>query len=249
MNSIYIAFFLTFFSGLSTMIGTIPIFIPIHNENRIISFCLGLASGVMLCISITDLIPESMSMLSHYCNGFLICLLCFLFIVIGLLSSYLIDKKLILKYHNNSLYKVGIKSMLGIIIHNIPEGIITFISSTKNIYIGISLAIAITLHNIPEGISISIPIYYSTKNRRLSFFYTFIAALSEPLGAIITYIFLYKVINLFLLGLLLSFTAGIMIEISLGELFHESKSYTNTTYTIISFMIGFFMMILKFVIL
>ena len=92
--------------------------------------------------------------------------------------------------NKENLYRVGIISMLAIILHNIPEGIATFISTTKDTSLGISLATSIAFHNIPEGISISIPIYYSTKSKTKAILYTFISALSEQIGAILTYLFL-----------------------------------------------------------
>ena len=79
--------------------------------------------------------------------------------------------------------------MLAIIIHNVPEGIATFISTTKSINLGLSLTLAIAIHNIPEGISISVPIYYATKSKFKAFSYTLVSALSEPLGALLTYLF------------------------------------------------------------
>ncbi len=59
--------------------------------------------------------------------------------------------------------------MLAIVLHNIPEGIVTFLSASTNQKLGLSLALAISFHNIPEGISIAIPIYFSTKNKKKAF--------------------------------------------------------------------------------
>ena len=72
------------------------------------------------------------------------------------------------------------------------------------------------MHNIPEGISIAVPIYYSTKSKFKAILYTLISAISEPLGAFLTYLFIEKFINNTSLGLLFSFIAGIMIQISLN---------------------------------
>ena len=55
--------------------------------------------------------------------------------------------------NNKNLYKLGIITMIGITIHNIPEGIATFITTNENIKLGISITIAITMHNIPEDCS------------------------------------------------------------------------------------------------
>ena len=134
--------------------------------------------------------------------------------------------------------------MLVIMMHNIPEGIATFITTTNNIKLGITLTIAIALHNIPEGISISIPIYYSTNSKLNAFLYTLISGLSEPIGAIIAYLFLAKYVDDSVLGLIYSLIAGMMINISINELYKESISY-NKKNTFIYFIIGSFIMILN----
>ena len=54
---------------------------------------------------------------------------------------------------------VGIFSMIAIIIHNIPEGIATFLTTTSNLNLGLKLTIAIALHNIPEGLFVLIVAY------------------------------------------------------------------------------------------
>ena len=67
--------------------------------------------------------------------------------------------------------------MIAIILHNIPEGIATYLSGEFNYKLGLSLTIAIALHNIPEGISIALPIYYGTKSRGKALIYTLASAL------------------------------------------------------------------------
>ncbi len=64
--------------------------------------------------------------------------------------------------------------MLAIIIHNIPEGIATFMAGCSDSKLGITLTLAIALHNIPEGISISVPIYYATKSKKKGSFVYFL---------------------------------------------------------------------------
>ena len=132
--------------------------------------------------------------------------------------------------------------MTAIILHNIPEGIITYIVSNKNIILGLSICISIAIHNIPEGISIAIPIYYSTKSKTKAILYTLISSLSELLGAILTYLFLSKYMNNLIIGIILSITAGIMIQISINKLFPTGKNYNKKLATIF-FIIGFIFMI------
>lgn len=250
MNNVNMAFLLTTMAGLSTLVGTIPIFIKFKNTDKIICVSLAFAAGVMSCVSVTDLIPESINMLSTSFGGLATVVLSFIFILIGIIVSGFISKFIpdnsFTDYNNSNLFKVGIISMLAIIIHNLPEGIATFISTTKSTALGISLTVAIALHNIPEGISISVPIYYSTNSRIKALFYTFVSALSEPLGAIITYLSLYKYINNTVLGLLFSLIAGLMLQISLTELLPTSVRYNYSKLTKVFFGIGVVFMLLKF---
>ena len=233
---------LTSLAGFATLIGVIPIFVKIKNKDYIIASACAFASGVMICISIFDLIPESIAYLRSYFGGFSVISLCFIFIVIGIILSMILDNYIDKVSNNSNLFKVGILSMIAIILHNIPEGIVTFIVSNKNIMLGISICIAIALHNIPEGISIAVPIYYSTKSKKKAIFYTLLASLSEPFGAILTGLFLVNYINDMALGLLFAFIAGIMIQISSGKLLPTGNGY-NKKLSLIFFIIGFIVML------
>ena len=152
------------------------------------------------------------------------------------------------KVKNTSLYKVGIISMLAIILHNIPEGVITFLAGSTDIKLGLILAFTIAIHNIPDGISISIPIYYSTNSYKKALLYSLVSALSEPFGAFVAFIFLKDIINNTILGIMLSLVAGIMIEISITNLIPTAYKYYNKKYFYIFFLIGFFFMLLKYII-
>lgn len=237
-------FILTTIAGFSTMLGLIPIFIKFKNENKLISSACSFASGIMLSISILDLIPESLKYLSKNNNYIITITISIISITIGTIISYIIDKSIDKVSNDNNLFKVGILSMIVIILHNIPEGIITYIVSNKNIILGLSICISIAIHNIPEGISIAIPIYYSTNSKTKAILYTLISSLSELFGAIITYLFLSKYMNNYIIGIILSITAGIMIQISINKLFPTGKNYNKKIATIF-FIIGFIFMIIS----
>ncbi|UKI58909.1 MAG: ZIP family metal transporter [Clostridium sp.] len=80
-------------------------------------------------------------------------------------------------------------------LHNFPEGMAVFMGAYTNISIGIKLCIAIMLHNIPEGIAIAVPLYYSGVGKRKTFLYTLFSGLTEPLGALLTYLLFKNYIN------------------------------------------------------
>lgn len=233
------SFLITSFAGLSTMLGTLIIFLKNKNQDKIIAASLSFAAGVMICVSLLDLIPEAIELLTSTFKNFISILIFMIFFCIGVLSSMTIDKYMPEnKEHNSKLFRVGLISMLAIVLHNIPEGIATFMASSMDKSLGISLALAIAMHNVPEGISIAVPIYYSTKDKRKSFLYTFISALSEPFGALLAFLFLKNFINDIFMGILFSLIAGIMIHISFYELIPTSKKYNELNITTLFFIIG-----------
>lgn len=241
MNNIIFSFIVTSIAGLSTLIGMIPIFIPFKNTNKIISISLAFAAGVMASVSIFSLVPESFELLNIIFQKKPSIVLMLIFGLIGIFIASIIET--IFKKIDNKLYKVGIISALALMIHNLPEGILTFSTTSTNISLGLTLALSIMCHNIPEGISISIPIYYSTKSKLKAFLYTAISGFSEILGALITFLFLKDYINNNFIGVMLSITSGIMIYISLFELLPNSLEYKYKKETILSFIIGFIFML------
>lgn len=243
--SIFYSFLITIIAGFSTLIGFIIILFNFKDKNKIINISLSFSSGVMFCISAFDLFIESIKLFNIENNIFISIILFLISFIIGLLITYLINKFL---PENNNLYKIGLISMMGIMMHNIPEGIITFLMSSANKKIGISMGLAIAMHNIPEGISIAVPIYHSTNDKKKTFLYVLISALSEPLGALIAYLFMQNIMTYLFMGILLSMVCGIMIYISLFELLKEAKTYDKKLSNII-FLIGIIFMLINLIIM
>lgn len=243
MNNTLIAFTMTLIAGLSTLLGTIFVFKKKNSQN-LVKNSLAFAAGVMLCVSIIDLIPEAIELLNTENTKNKSFIILSIFIIIGLSLSALIDKLVPEnnKVSDKKLYKVGIFSMLAIIAHNIPEGIATFLSSETNLTLGISLTIAIALHNIPEGISISVPIYNATNSKSRAVGYTLISALAEPLGAVLAFLILKPIITNTIMGTTLAIIAGIMTHISLLQLLPTSLKYKEKIKTVLFFIIGIIFM-------
>lgn len=221
---------LSFIAGLSTVLGSIFIFLKIKKVGEFIVFSLAFSLGIMTLISVFDLIPSSYPIIINNYGiyfGFIIFVLVFL---LGYQSVRMINDKI--KVNNSSLYKIGVLSMISLILHNFPEGIAVFIGAVTNIDIGIKLCIAIMLHNIPEGIAISIPLYYSGVGKWKAFLYTLLSGLSEPIGALLTYFIFKDFINENMLAIVLTFVAGLMISLSLNDILKEIKKYKKFNYMI-----------------
>jgi ZIP family zinc transporter len=151
--------------------------------------------------------------------------------------------------YQEKLEKTSLLVFLGIFIHNIPEGIATFVATINRIELGILLAIAIALHNIPEGIAVSVPIYASTKNRKKAFLWSFLSGISEFIGAVVVGLFFYPFINDFSLGAMLAIVAGLMVYISLDELLPVAHSLGKEHMAILGIMLGMIVMTLSLILI
>ena len=238
------ALLISFLAGISTLLGAFFIFLPISktNINKYISFSLAFSIAIMIGISLLDLLPESIIKIYIAYNNKAIFLIISLFMISFLLIKLI--SKFLEKYENN-LYKLGILSMITLIIHNLPEGIITFLSSYTSPILGLKLSFAIALHNIPEGIAIAVPIYYATGSKKKAIVRTVISGLSEPIGALFAYLFLAKYITDIMVSIILIIVAGIMITLAIEELLPQSLMYHENKYLIMGLIIGIIILILS----
>ncbi len=252
MNNAFVAILISTIAGLSTVIGGLVIFKDFKDRDGFISFSLSFSMSVMITVSVFDLIPNSVMTLINSYGLYSALIVSIIVFYLG----YLLVCKLNVKLKvgegkgrgKGSLYRVGILSMLALIIHNFPEGIATFMTSYNDISSGIGLAVAIMLHNIPEGISISVPIYYSTGLKSRGLMYAFLSGISEPIGAIMAYLILKRFITDNTISIILIFVAGIMITLAINEMLPEANKYKKTKHNIIGFVLGFIIMLISIVI-
>lgn len=250
--SIFIPLLISSIAGLSTVFGSFVIFFKWKQKNikKFITFCLSLSLSIMIGLSITELIPEStFIIISNYSivKGITICLLAF---ISGIGIIYWLNNKISSKtMDDTNLYKLGILSMLALMLHNLPEGIATFMSAYKDINLGIKLGIAIMLHNIPEGISIAVPIFYATKSKKNAILKTLISGIAEPIGAILAFLFFSKFVTDSFISIILLFVAGIMITLSIQKLFPEALKYKENKFIWLGLGVGGLLTVLNYIII
>ncbi|MFH0875366.1 MAG: zinc transporter ZupT [archaeon] len=234
------AIMITFLAGLSTLIGSSIIIFVNNKKDNLMGIAMGFAAGVMLFISLSELLPQSIINV-----GKVSAIISFF---AGILIIYLIDVLIPHAYEEENacnpekekcdLKRCGILIAVGIAIHNFPEGIAVFFSSLVNMHLGLTIAMAIALHNIPEGIAVAMPIYYSTGSKKQAFFFSFISGIAEPIGAIFAYILLSKYLSSTLLYTLLAAVAGIMVFICFDELLPNAFKQKNNHLTIAGIFLG-----------
>jgi len=126
------------------------------------------------------------------------------------------------------LERMGLNTALAIGLHNLPEGLATFIATLGDPTVGITLAVAIAIHNIPEGLCVALPVYYAKGRRFTAFLWGILSGLSEPVGAIIGYLiikFSGNDLDQTVYGVLFGLVAGMMVAIVLYELVPTAHRY------------------------
>ncbi|PWI47351.1 zinc transporter ZupT [Candidatus Heimdallarchaeota archaeon B3_Heim] len=219
-------------AGLSTTIGALGIYF-IKAESRFISIAMGFSAGVMIGVSMLELLPSALFEIGLFKAG--------ISFILGLLAVSILDILIPHDYMHehscddeesnrfngtkNRLGRTGRLVAVGIAIYNLPEGFITLSGAFYSTELGILLAVAISMHNIPEGLSVAVPIYASTNDKREAFKISFLSGLAEPLGAIIATVVLltFGLTTDEFIQMALAFVAGIMLFISLDELLPSAR--------------------------
>ena len=256
--TIFYAFLITLFAGLSTGLGGLLAFTPMAKKKSFLAFSLGLSAGVMLYVSFIEIFPKSLESLLEVYNestAYLITTLAFFggMALIGLIdylvpdyvnphtlpdingNQVVVDQE---EQERSSLLRMGLFTAVAIAIHNFPEGLATFIAATESLTLGISIGVAIAIHNIPEGIAVAMPIYHATGSKAKAFWYSLVSGLAEPLGAIVGIFLLRAFTGDFFFGILFSAVGGIMVYISLDELLPSAEKYGKHHISIIGLMVG-----------
>lgn len=276
MQTEYYAFFLTLMAGLATGIGSLIALLAKRTNKSFLSVALGFSAGVMIYVSMVEILNKARACLDSACGsvrgGFLMTAAFFGGIALIALLNRLLpseeDAVILESSHQtgaailtaqgeaaseaeneNRLMRTGVFTALAIGIHNLPEGLATFVSGLSGGAAALPIATAIAIHNIPEGIAVSVPVYYAGGSRKKAFVYSFLSGLTEPLGALIGYTILRPFINDIVFGIVFAAVAGIMVYISLEELLPSARAYGGQRLTGAGMVLGMAVMAVSLLLL
>ena len=109
-----------------------------------------------------------------------------------------------------------------LLLHNFPEGVLTFFAGTADPALGLRTAAAIALHNIPEGLAVAVPFAYATRSRAAGVLAALVSGLAEPLGAVLAWLFLRRFFTPGFLNGTVVLAAGIMVWVSFAQLLPDA---------------------------
>ena len=253
---------LTAIAGLATGVGSCIAFFAKRQNTGFLSCALGFSGGVMIYISLVELLAGSQAELSEIFNkrtGSLIGIAAFFG---GIALAMIIDKlvpshenphevrkveEMNSPQHHDKLIRSSKLFAIAVAVHNFPEGMAVFTSALTDPVTGISIALAIAIHNIPEGITVSVPIYHATGSRKKAFSYSFLSGLAEPFGALVAWAFLLPFLSPALMAIIFAAVAGIMVFISFDELLPLAEEYGKHHLAIAGLVAGMLVMALTLV--
>lgn len=258
MNPVSVTIISIVLITISTALGSALVFFFKKNfSKKTSSIVMGLASGIMLSVSIFGLLIPAMEDAELY-YGNLDFLPVIIGFIVGCLLLYLLDKIIPHLHKNNEELDEGIKTnrinkrtkfFLAVTMHNIPEGIavglalsLAFTNNTDPYLLSaLSLAIAISIQNTPEGAAVSIPMLEDGVSKPKSFMYGFVSGLVEPIFAAIT-LLIAQFLPISVMPWLLAFSAGAMIYVTVEELIPDIKIDDKFHLGMWAFIIGFLIM-------
>jgi len=231
-------------AGLSTLLGSLLIFVSKNKSHKKLGFLLGLAVGIMLCICIKELLPEAEELLSSVYDYPTSSIIMVISLFVGFGISILLDK--LLHHHDEEehhdehcqMCNVGITTALTMALHKLPEGIAIFIAIYSNYAVAIPFALAIAIHHIPEGMIISAPIYYATGDKKKALLYSGLSGLVLPVAGLMGFVFLQPIFTDLIEGVLLAATSSIMFYITFKEIMPQALKYGGKTTTIFASILG-----------
>jgi zinc transporter ZupT len=216
-NTFWTAFGASFLAALVTTIGIYVIrhFERWGRENTIYFVCF--AAGVLISVSFLHIVPKAFSMNANAA----------IYLFAGYLGLHLFNRFInafVCDKSSDEQYGIGLVPMFGIGFHSFIDGFIYSITFTVSIFTGLLAATGMVLHEFPEGIITYLLLIRGGFKERTSLLFAFLAAaLTTPLGMLVSYPYISQ-IDKPLLGALLAFSAGALVYVGATHLLPQAET-------------------------
>ena len=235
-------------AGISTAIGALVVISSSGITDKGMAMSQGFAAGVMLTVSLADIIPESYEKYYVYMNAANAIRAVASLFALGWVMGVAVSRFAVPDTDVNhtdkmeSARKMALVTTVVMVFHNMPEGVLTFFTSTQNMAVGMKMALAVALHNIPEGMAIAAPVLYVTGSKARAFCRSFAAGMAEPVGGLLAFGLLHHFITPAFLNGIMSVVAGVMCQAAVCQLIPESARISNIQHTLYGIIGGIIVM-------
>ena len=249
MESLVIGAIASLGAGLATVIGALPVLLPINITQRVQGIMLGFGGGVMLAATSFSLImPATEAAIAQGQSQISAALIIVVGILLGgiflqLAHQFLPHEHFFKGQENvryNNLKRIWL-FIAAITIHNFPEGLAVGVNfGNHNITNGIPVALGIGLQNIPEGLVVALSLVAEKYTAGYAVWISLLTGLVEPIGGLIG----LGVVNIanFILPWAMAFAAGAMLFVISDEIIPESHRQGLEKEGTLGVMLGFVIM-------
>lgn len=221
---------------LVTMIGIYTIRKYEEWGRKSVAYFMCFASGVLISVSFLHIVPKSFEMNAN-APIFLLAGYLFLHVTDRFFSGYVCDK---LGSVKSSL---GPVASVGIGFHSFVDGVVYSVTFSVSILTGALAALGMVLHEFPEGVVTFLLLLASGLDEKKSTMYAIIAAaITTPLGALVSYPFIGG-LEESTLGVLLAFSAGALVYVGATHLLPQAEK-EGKKYSLLTLAIGILVAIL-----
>ena len=258
-SAVAVAFAISLLAGISTGLGGLFVALKSNPGNRFLASSLGFSAGVMVYISLVELLPGGIEdlgdafgerapvygILAFFGGVALIAIIDRL--VPEPINPHEFPDENAQQIAKTQMKRAGLLTAIAIAIHNFPEGFATFMSALADPRLGLPIAIAIALHNIPEGIAVAVPLREATGRKWVAAGWATLSGLAEPIGALVGFALLMPLMGPATLGLSFAAVAGIMVFISFDKLMPSAIATGQHHYSVYGVMGGMALMAISLI--
>jgi zinc and cadmium transporter len=174
------------------------------------------AAGVLISVSFLHIVPKSFEM-SRSAPAWLLVGFVLLHLFNRFVTAFVCERA------PDSRYGIGLVPMLGIGFHSFIDGVIYSITFSVSTFTGVLAATGMVLHEFPEGIITYLLLLRGGFSARTALILAFLAAaVTTPLGTLVSWPFI-STIDRPLLGILLSLSAGALIYVGATHLLPQAE--------------------------
>jgi len=213
-----LALLFTSLAMLSTLVGG---YIAIAAQRRV-HLLLGFGAGVLLGAVFFDLLPESLSIAEGH--GWTIRLV-LVFVLVGFLGFYLVERLLILHScpegdcTNQAHRHIGRLSAVGLIAHSTLDGAAIGAAALVNWRTGLLVALAVVAHDTSDGLNTILLVTHGERARRGDITFLVLDAVAPVCGGLLALVILpsARVLSIFL-----AFASGFFLFTATSDLLPEA---------------------------
>ncbi len=219
--------------GGGLMIGALLLYLFKVKNKKLMGMLFGATSGIMIAMICFDILPQALEM--GRMN------MVFVGMIIGMLLGLLMDESLPalqnkLGTSGSEVEKMGLILILGLAIHNLPEGFALGTVANSDMESIKQFAFILGIHSIPEGIALAIPFKQGGTSVFKVLMMNMALGASMGAGAIVGYSVSSMNQNFVSIGL--GVASGIILYIVCEELMPESKKIWNGRMTTVAMIFG-----------